>query len=594
MSDFEPTSPLRSVNGYEILELIATGGMSRVYRALDRAGETVAVKVIQFDEMAADYERRLRREPEIQTGVGHNNIVRLIDWFRVGGEFFLVMEYIDGRSLWTIIHSEVGALPFERSRGYLRQVLPALAHLHELGIVHRDIKPANILVAHDDTAKLADFGIAKFTWQQGQTRTQVGLGTPEYMSPEQARGVGIDHRTDIYSLGITFFEMLTGQPPFVRDVSTPAAYSEIIQGILSQSVPDPRTLRADVPSGAAALIARATAKDPRERYTSAVQMLRALEAIDAESASPNTVVVPALISDAAGDVDPDLISADLSDASDVDAQPVSDMGAADHAARHGGAESGEPPQRSTSFPPVRVRPAGDMRSLLERPAVIVALVVIVLAGAAIAATQLYVSRPEVVSHVERPLTPVEIAQRTASSYQRYSLAHSIPSLAELYDRDSVRYFGERLLSRDSIKNELERDYSRVARTDSFTVAIDSTRARGDSAIDVMWRTTYSRMRNDSSRYNGATREQLVLTRLGQRWYIAEHSRRLLSGIAPDGALPERRVASAPRSTTAKRSNARRAGSAAPSRPSIRVHLGRDFRIEVDKPGKGNKAKKRRK
>src|SRR5688500_4214004 len=126
MADESPIPPLRSVNGYEILDLIAVGGMSRVYRAKTASGDIVAMKVIQFDEMASDYERRLRREPELQRGIGHTNIVRLIDWFRVGGEFFLAMEYIDGRSLWKIVHDEVGPLPFERARNYMRPVIPAV------------------------------------------------------------------------------------------------------------------------------------------------------------------------------------------------------------------------------------------------------------------------------------------------------------------------------------------------------------------------------------------------------------------------------------------------------------------------------------
>jgi len=449
MPDESPIpSPLRSINGYEILELIAAGGMSRVYRGRSAAGETVAVKVIQFDEMAADYERRLRREPEIQRGVGHENIVRLIDWFRVGGEFFLVMEYIDGRSLWTIIRDD-GPLPFERARGYLCQVLPALEHLHGLGIVHRDIKPANILVTLDGRAKLADFGIAKFTWQQGQTRTQLGIGTPEYMSPEQARGVGIDQRSDIYSLGITFYEMLTGRPPFTSAQETPAAYSEIIQGILSTPVPDPRTVRPDVPGGAAALIARAAAKDPNDRFTDCAQMLRALDAIVDETGSPSTVVLGAAASAVV-----DSAAASAPSAAGI---PDAPRAAADVRDSGVGARAARP------------------RGVLRHP-ILLALIVLMLAGAVYSATRIF-SGSSAEADAAPPETPRQIAERTASSYRTGSLAHDVAQLAALYAADSVRYFAEGTLTRDSILSELREDYLRLARTDSFAVTLDTVRAR---------------------------------------------------------------------------------------------------------------------
>jgi serine/threonine protein kinase len=552
MDGNEPiASPLRSVNGYEILELIASGGMSRVYRARNAKGETVAVKVIQFDEMAADYERRLRREPEVQRGVGHDNIVRLIDWFRVGGEFFLVMEYVDGRSLWRIIRDD-GALPFERARTYLRQLLPAVAHLHDLGIIHRDIKPANILVATDDTAKLADFGIAKFTWQQGQTRTQQGVGTPEYMSPEQARGVGIDQRTDIYSLGITFYEMLTGRPPFSREQETPAAYSEIIQGILSQQVPDPRTVQPDVPGGAAAFIARATAKDPKDRYSTAAQMLRALDAIATDDNGPSTIVIDRPQAQAAA-------SAVMREARDAE-------------------------QASTSSRPLSRRPLA------------IGLILVLLVGAAIAATQLYSPDDTVSAGVERKESPAEIAQRVASSYRQYSRSHSLEPLAALYAPDSVEYLGHALLSRDSILGELREDYRRLARTDSFAVEIDSARALGDTAIAVTWRTHYARTRSDSSRFSGSTHDELRFVRHGERWLIAEHDRRLLTGDAPDGPEPRRVAVTAPsRSSSVRAERKSTRSTAAPTqrstRPIITVRVNPGVRF--GKNGKGPKAKKRR-
>lgn len=532
MTDDSTIPPLRSVNGYEILDLIAVGGMSRVYRASAADGAIVAVKVIQFDEMAADYERRLRREPEIQRGIGHANIVGLIDWFRVGGEFFLVMEFVDGRSLWRIIHEETGALPFERARNYLRSVIGAVMHLHELGIIHRDIKPANVLVAQDDTTKLADFGIAKFTWQQGQTRTQLGLGTPEYMSPEQARGIGIDHRTDIYSLGISFFEMLTGYPPFVRNRATPAAYSEIIQGILSQDVPDPRTIRPDVPGGAAEFIATATMKDPKDRFATAGLMLRALDAIEAIDNSPGTVI-PRVAGDSG------------------------------HASR----------------------------SFFKRRPFAIAVLIVLLIGTVFAASRLF--KPGALNSDSTDVAvrdmPVDIARRIASSYRVYSRAHSLEPLAAMYAPDHVKYFGDGVLTRDSILGELRADYTGVARTDSFAVDVDSARAVGDTAVDIAWRASYARVRSDSSHYTGTTRENVRLTRVGAAWMITEHSRRTITGIAPDGVRPRVAVKRAP-----VRSSRTPTARTAPKRirpPVISVRIDRDG---DEGRGKGTaRAKKRR-
>jgi predicted Ser/Thr protein kinase len=626
MGDTGPIStPLRSINGYEILELIASGGMSRVYRARNAEGRTVAVKVVQFDEMAADYERRLRREPEIQHGVGHDNIVRLLDWFRVGGEFFLVMEYIDGESLWRIVRTG-GPLSFERARGYLRQILPAVGHLHELGIIHRDIKPANILIAGDGTAKLGDFGIAKFTWQQGQTRTQLGLGTPEYMSPEQARGVGIDWRTDIYSLGITFFEMLIGRTPFARAQETPEAYSEVIQGILSQSVPDPRSLRANVPSGAASLIARATAKDPRKRFASSAQMLRALDAIVDDTAGPTTVVIAAAggHDDAGGTqraasndetarahiADSDASRDAATDAFVVMPGSAPALAASDESA-HGA--------RATDGVAARMAPAQDgamwqhgpmrapaSRPIWRRPVAIIAAV-LVLIGVAFAATRLAPSPETSTEPIAIPQeSPRAIAERIASSYGEYARTHLVEPLSALYATSGVRYLDRGVLGRDSIVALLREEYRDLARTDTFAVTVDSVATLDDSTIMVSWRASYARVRIDSTRFAGTTADRLRIARADARWAIVEHARRLVAGIAPDGHKPStvahRVASSAPKSSSSVRRSTPRASSSRSTtatttrrKPIISVRLGKGIEIDLGPDhGKGAKAKKRRK
>jgi serine/threonine protein kinase len=280
----------RRVGEFELLEQIGSGATSRVYRGRDcRSGEFVAIKVIHIESIAPDFQRRLRNEPEIQQGVGHENIVRLIDWFELGEEFFLVMECVDGRSLHSIIHSSGAPMPFERARGYLLQILSGIEHLHSLGIVHRDIKPANILIADDGSAKLADFGIAKFDWQPGGTATRLGLGTPEYMSPEQASGGTIDRRSDLYSLGITFYEMLTGRSPFARNDLSPKGFMQVVSDLLNLPLPDPRQYVPGISAGTVAFLERATAKNPDERFQSAEEFRAAL----LEIGSGATMAIPA-------------------------------------------------------------------------------------------------------------------------------------------------------------------------------------------------------------------------------------------------------------------------------------------------------------
>jgi hypothetical protein len=260
---------------------------------------------------------------------------------------------------------------------------------------------------------------------------------------------------------------------------------------------------------------------------------------------------------------------------------------------------------------------------LTKHPVMLALILLMLAGAVYAATRIF-SSPTVATVSEaRPETPQEIAERTAASFRKYSLEHDVELLAGLYALDSVRYLGGGLLSRDSILSELRDDYRGLARTDSFAVTIDTvefnrmaadtakagavssqtTRAIGDSAIEVQWHTAYARMRSDSSRFSGSTRDELLLVREGSRWSIARHERRLLAGVAPDGPFPRRVAADAASPRTKSSSPARRSGGAARSTPAPRsnpivtVRIDRGVKVDIGKPGKGHKpekAKKRRK
>lgn len=472
----------RTINGYVLHEEIGSGGMSRVYRATREGTDRLfAVKAIRIENVAADFERRLRREPEVQKGTGHENIVELIDWFRVRDEFFLVMELVEGRSMSELIYRESGPMPFERARGYLRQILRAVNHLHSLGIVHRDIKPSNVLVRRDDCVKLADFGIAKFTWQQGETKTQKGLGTPEYMSPEQARGTHIDHRSDIYSIGITFFEMLTARKPFARGEETPAAYVEVIQSILSKPLPDPRTFQPSVPAGAVAMLMKATAKDAPDRFQTASEFLGALELIDANDFSPATVAL------------------------------------------------GDPRKPAPAHTPAILRNERDMRRLAppakkSRAGLWIALSLLALAALGYGGYQYY--EKNIRSQAVGMLDSADVYQITgeiASDYRTYSLDHNASALASLFAPKGNTYFSLRGVSRRAVEADAKKFFESISSTTIYDIQVDSAWSPNDSTIDANWLYTYERVKNDGAVLRGQTFDRVRIQRIDGEWFITRQT-----------------------------------------------------------------------
>ena len=209
---------------YEIHALLGAGGMGEVYRATDtRLGREIALKVLPAD-MAADHDRLMRfhREARAAAALNHPNIVTLYSAEEIDGIHFFTMELVDGRPLDELIPAE--GFPADRVVELATPLAEAIAAAHDKGLVHRDLKPANILVTSDQHVKVLDFGLAKdvhAVGQDGQTVTSYGrthpgviMGTPLYMSPEQISGAEVDHRTDVFSLGIILFEMLTGHRPF--------------------------------------------------------------------------------------------------------------------------------------------------------------------------------------------------------------------------------------------------------------------------------------------------------------------------------------------------------------------------------------------
>ena len=270
---------------YRVDELVARGGMSEVYRGWDvRLDRRVAVKVLA-GWLAADGDavRRMEREARAVARLQHPNVVAVYDHGEDdGGTPFLVMEWIEGRSLKDVVAD--GPLPEQEARRITLQLLAALEHAHEHGIVHRDIKPQNVLITPDGTAKLTDFGIARsIDATHGLTMAGQIVGTAAYLSPEQAKGQPVTAASDVYSVGAMLFELITGRPPFVADTAMATALMHV-----DDPVPAVRALRRDASPAIAAVVARAMAKPPADRYPSAAAMAAALTE-DADA----TVVMPA-------------------------------------------------------------------------------------------------------------------------------------------------------------------------------------------------------------------------------------------------------------------------------------------------------------
>lgn len=264
----------RKLDGrYEITELIGEGGMANVYKATDNVEKkTVAVKILK-KEFAENEEflRRFRNESKAIAVLSHPNIVKVFDVGFSDKIQFIVMEYIDGITLKEYMEQK-GTLTWKDSVHFIIQVLRALQHAHTKGIVHRDIKPQNIMKFDDGTIKVMDFGIAKFAREDGKTAADQAIGSVHYISPEQAGGGVTNEKSDIYSVGVMFYEMLTGQKPF--DTDNPVSVA--VMHMQSKAVP-PREVNPDIPRELERIIMKAMEKDPEKRYQSALDMIRDIE-----------------------------------------------------------------------------------------------------------------------------------------------------------------------------------------------------------------------------------------------------------------------------------------------------------------------------
>src|SRR5664279_1906050 len=251
---------------YELKHLIARGGMAEVYRAHDRLlDRPVALKVL-FPELSIDrsFVERFRREAQAAANLSHPNIVPVFDWGEDSGTYFIVMEFIDGRPLSAILKT-AGALSADRTADIGAPVAAALGYAHKHGVIHRDVKPGNVLITDEGQVKVTDFGIARaINTEESLTQTGAVMGTATYFSPEQAEGVGVDARSDIYSLGVVLFEMATGRPPFLGDTPVAVASKHV-----RDHPPAPRELNPAIPPTFEAIILKSMAKDPAHRYPTA-------------------------------------------------------------------------------------------------------------------------------------------------------------------------------------------------------------------------------------------------------------------------------------------------------------------------------------
>jgi serine/threonine-protein kinase len=264
---------------YEVLELVGTGGMSSVYKAHDQLLErNVALKVLHpYYGDDAEYVERFRREARAVAQLSHPNIVTVIDRGEAGGHQFIVFELIDGENLKELV-TRTGPLPVRRAVELAVAVADGLAFAHEHGLVHRDVKPQNVLLNGDGEAKVTDFGIARsLDVERGVTQTGTVLGTSNYLSPEQASGKQVTPATDVYSLGVVLYELLTAEVPFPGENFVAVAMKH-----LNDPVPDILERRPDVPVRLAAAMERAMEKDPARRFASMRDFASELRACLAE------------------------------------------------------------------------------------------------------------------------------------------------------------------------------------------------------------------------------------------------------------------------------------------------------------------------
>ncbi len=264
---------------YQIERLLGEGGMSRVYLGIDlKTGQKVAIKELLAHLANHDELReRFRREAQFMAKLNHEHIVRLIRYEEIGTRLFLVQEYIEGITLEEYITKERGPIPEDEAKELFCQLLDAFAYAHDNKVIHRDIKPSNILITKGNQVKVVDFGIARIAGGSSgalRTKTGVRMGTPAYMSPEQVSGREVDDSTDIYSLGVLLYQMLTGKAPY--DMDTESEF-EVQVKIVKEPLPRMKSTYEYVSENMQRIVDKATAKETGDRYRNCNDFMQAIK-----------------------------------------------------------------------------------------------------------------------------------------------------------------------------------------------------------------------------------------------------------------------------------------------------------------------------
>ena len=281
---------------YEIGPLLGQGGMAQVYKGCHPALQRdVAIKLIH--SYLVDQEgfiERFKREAQLIAALRHPNIVQVFDFDTQDGVYYMVMEYIDGQTLSAKLgqmRTQNALLPFSQVNDLFLSLCSALHYAHSLGMIHRDIKPGNVMFTSKGQPVLTDFGLAKIVGGTTHTTSGLVVGTPMYMSPEQAYGESGDARSDIYSLGVMLFELVTGYPPFQGDTPLSILFKQV-----NDPLPSPRKINPRVPEEISQIIIKATAKKPQDRYQSCVEFAEALRTAvcsgDPVATASNTLSMP--------------------------------------------------------------------------------------------------------------------------------------------------------------------------------------------------------------------------------------------------------------------------------------------------------------
>jgi len=261
------------IGNCRIVDEVASGGMAVVYRAVqDHLGRTVAIKALKSSAAVEEHiATRFEREARSLANLQHENIIHIYDFHKERGSLFIVMEFVQGIDLYDLLDT-CGRLPYDVAAVIAMQVGRALDYIHYRGIVHRDIKPANVMISRQGGVKLMDFGIARDQNFDDLTEAGTGIGTPAYMSPEQILGDKLDARSDIFSLGIVLYQMLTGRKPFVEDEQR-----SVMHKIRLEKHIRCRKLNPEIPRELERIIDKCLQKQPRDRWRSAQQLVMALE-----------------------------------------------------------------------------------------------------------------------------------------------------------------------------------------------------------------------------------------------------------------------------------------------------------------------------